>query len=558
MRMMLMVLGMMLTTSTVAASCPDWSPVRAKQEITQLQTQITHWNETYWRVGKSEVSDNVYDQMMARLADWQRCFNVSTSEPTSLVSSTDTLKHPVAHTGVHKFPNQRALAQWMRQKNDLWVQPKVDGVAVTLVYQQGYLQQVISRGDGLQGEDWTQKARHIPAIPQTVKGVLANSVLQGEIFWRDGGHIQKTMGGMNARSKVAGLLMRKSNDAALSSLSVFIWAWPDGPKPMQERLTLLADAGFELTQRYSHPVQNVHEVAQWRERWFTSPLPFATDGIVIRGAQEPSGKHWQPEQGTWVAAWKYQPPSQVAEVKAIQFSVGRTGKISVVIQLEPVMLDDKRVQRVSLGSVARWQSLDIAKGDQVLISLAGQGIPRLDSVVWREVERIKSEPPQQHYDALTCFYLTVDCQEQLLARLRWLGSPAVLNIQGMGEAGWRNLMTSHAFKHIFSWLELTPNQLQQTLGMTPERAQQLWHRFDLTRRQPFRLWVKALGVPLPNGALKTLNDGSWQQLLSRDENQWQRLPGIGEEKAQRLVEFVHHPVVGELVGKLGALGVKGF
>ncbi|MBA1848169.1 ATP-dependent DNA ligase, partial [Escherichia coli] len=88
-----------------------------------------------------------------------------------------------------------------------------------------------------------------------------------------------------------------------------------------------------------------------------------------------------PGQAEWLVAWKYQPVAQVAEVKAIQFAVGKSGKISVVASLAPVMLDDKKIQRVNIGSVRRWQEWDIAPGDQILVSLAGQGIPRIDDVV---------------------------------------------------------------------------------------------------------------------------------------------------------------------------------
>lgn len=86
------------------------------------------------------------------------------------------------------------------------------------------------------------------------------------------------------------------------------------------------------------------------------------------------------------------PVAQIAEVRDIHFAVGRTGKISVVAALVPVLLDDKQVQRVSLGSVERWQRLDIATGDQIQVSLAGQGIPRFDKVVWRREERQKPTP----------------------------------------------------------------------------------------------------------------------------------------------------------------------
>ena len=119
-------------------------------------------------------------------------------------------------------------------------------------------------------------------------------------------------------------------------------------------------------------------------------------------------------------------------------------------------------------------------------------------------------------------------------------------------------MTAQPFSHLFSWLEWTTAQLKETSGLASGRAEQLWHRFDMTRRQPFRLWVKALGVPLPEAALKASGDSSWQQISSRDEQAWQRLPGIGRERARSLVAFLHHPTIVLLADKLRALGVTGF
>ena len=548
----------LLWVAHVQATCPAWPASRAGQEVAQLKGQLAKWNETYWHQGTSDVSDGVYDQLSARLAVWQRCFGMALTENTSLPVQKGAVRHPVAHTGVRKLADVQAVQQWMQGKNDLWVQPKVDGVAVTLVYQNGLLLRAISRGDGLSGEDWTQKARRIPSLPQTVDGAIANSVLQGEIFLRAGGHIQQKMGGMNARSQVAGMLMRQNDDSSLSRLSVFIWAWPDGPRTMPERLALLSAAGFDLTARYSYPVKQSDEVAEWRKRWFSSPLPFASDGVVIRSAKEPASKHWLPAQGSWVAAWKYQPVSQVAEVSGIRFSIGRTGKIAVVAELLPITLDDKQVQRVNIGSVSRWQTLDITIGDQLLVSLAGQGIPRLDSVVWRGLDRTKPMPPVPRYHSLTCFYRSPECREQFLARLIWLGSSQVLDIDGVGEAAWNALLMAHSFPHLFSWLELTLAQLQETPGITASRAQQIWDRFERVRRQPFPLWLKALGLPLPAGAMKTLSDDSWRLLETRDELHWQNLPGVGPEKARRLVAFIHHPTIVALIGQLRALQINGF
>ena len=120
----------------------------------------------------------------------------------------------------------------------------------------------------------------------------------------------------------------------------------------------------------------------------------------------------------------------------------------MVALLVPVMLDDKRVQRVNIGSVRRWNEWDIAPGDQILISLAGQGIPRIDEVVWRSTQRNKPAPPEGRFNSLTCFYATAECQEQFVARLVWLGAKDVLGLEGMGEAGWRELHQTYRFEHI--------------------------------------------------------------------------------------------------------------
>lgn len=304
---------MMMGCSYALAVCPVWSPAKAEKEMSALNAQLTRWNEAYWREGASAVSDEVYDQLSARLKQWQHCFRQRSREEAPAISGT--VKHPVAHTGVRKMANKAALEQWMRTRQDLWVQPKVDGVAVTLVYRQGKLAQAISRGNGLKGEDWTAKAQAVAAIPQRTQGLLANSVLQGELFWRQENHVQQQMGGMNARAKAAGAMMRQDAGDGLAHLGLFIWEWPDGPQSMPERLAVLAAAGFRLTAAWTLPVKTIDDVEQRRAAWFRAPLPFVTDGVVIRAAREPAGERWLPGEGHWVAAWKYTPVSQVAEVK---------------------------------------------------------------------------------------------------------------------------------------------------------------------------------------------------------------------------------------------------
>ncbi|EJE0559777.1 TPA: NAD-dependent DNA ligase LigB [Escherichia coli] len=554
---MAILISILCWQSSVWAVCPAWSPARAQEEISRLQQQIKQWDDDYWKEGKSEVEDGVYDQLSARLTQWQRCFG---SEPRDVMMPplNGAVMHPVAHTGVRKMVDKNALSLWMRERSDLWVQPKVDGVAVTLVYRDGKLNKAISRGNGLKGEDWTQKVSLISAVPQTVSGPLANSTLQGEIFLQREGHIQQQMGGINARAKVAGLMMRQDDSDTLNSLGVFVWAWPDGPQLMTDRLKELATAGFTLTQRYTRAVKNADEVARVRNEWWKAKLPFVTDGVVVRGAKEPESRHWLPGQAEWLVAWKYQPVAQVAEVKAIQFAVGKSGKISVVASLAPVMLDDKKVQRVNIGSVRRWQEWDIAPGDQILVSLAGQGIPRIDDVVWRGAERTKPTPPENRFNSLTCYFASDVCQEQFISRLVWLWSKQVLGLDGIGEAGWRALHQTHRFEHIFSWLLLTPEQLQNTPGIAKSKSAQLWHQFNLARKQPFTRWVMAMGIPLTRAALNASDERSWSQLLFSTEQFWQQLPGTGSGRARQVIEWKENAQIKKLGSWLAAQQITGF
>ncbi|EOZ9793338.1 NAD-dependent DNA ligase LigB [Escherichia coli] len=554
---MAILIGILCWQSSVWAVCPAWSPARAQEEISRLQQQIKQWDDDYWKEGKSEVEDGVYDQLSARLTQWQRCFG---SEPRDVMMPPlyGAVMHPVAHTGVRKMVDKNALSLWMRERSDLWVQPKVDGVAVTLVYRDGKLNKAISRGNGLKGEDWTQKVSLISAVPQTVSGPLANSTLQGEIFLQREGHIQQQMGGINARAKVAGLMMRQDDSDTLNSLGVFVWAWPDGPQLMSDRLKELATAGFTLTQTYTRAVKNADEVARVRNEWWKAELPFVTDGVVVRAAKEPESRHWLPGQAEWLVAWKYQPVAQVAEVKAIQFAVGKSGKISVVASLAPVMLDDKKVQRVNIGSVRRWQEWDIAPGDQILVSLAGQGIPRIDDVVWRGAERTKPTPPENRFNSLTCYFASDVCQEQFISRLVWLGAKQVLGLDGIGEAGWRALHQTHRFEHIFSWLLLTPEQLQNTPGIAKSKSAQLWHQFNLARKQPFTRWVMAMGIPLTRAALNASDERSWSQLLFSTEQFWQQLPGTGSGRARQVIEWKENAQIKKLGSWLAAQQITGF
>lgn len=213
--------------AVLAADCPGWSPLRAKQELRALHDRLDGWNHAYRVTGQSPVDDAVYDQALQQLERWRRCFPAQAPAALAhLADASGETRSPVAQTGLAKLPDAAALAAWMhaRGDHDLWVQPKADGVAVTLLYMDGQLRQAISRGDGLHGSDWTDKARRIAAIPARLPNAPARVVLQGEIYWKLPGHVQADDGGANARSTVAGALARDTLDAdTAAQIGLFVW-----------------------------------------------------------------------------------------------------------------------------------------------------------------------------------------------------------------------------------------------------------------------------------------------------------------------------------------------
>lgn len=549
-RMRWWVVLVLLFCPVARAICPVWAPATASQEIGHLQQQLNQWDEAYYQHGETPIDDTLYDSLHQRLQQWQRCFQPALP-PRATRTGQGNQPHPVAHVGVKKLADKHAVARWMAGKAPLWLQPKVDGVAVTLVYQQGELTQAISRGNGNHGEPWLEKVRQIKAVPQHISTDLKQVVLQGELFLPMTGHQQATSGGANARAQVAGALMRHQRSPLLEKLGIFIWAWPDGPSLMSQRLSQLQAFGFGLEAQWTERIGTAEDVERWRRKWFQQPLPFATDGVVIHREMRPAGRYWLAGQSDDVAAWKYPPPTISSEVLSVDFTVGRTGKIAVILNLLPVKLDDKNVRRVSLGSLQRWQQADIVVGDQVAISLAGQGIPRFDGVVWRVKERVKPvapNPDDHHY--LSCLENSAECRQQFLARLSWLSHKSVLDMPGIKSSSWQRLIQANAFSHLFSWLTLDVNQLQAIPGIGKARAEQIWHHFQLSRQQSFKRWVKALGVPVPMAALNALPDNSWQQLLDRDADSWQLLPGVGEAMAKRILDFLADSKVRSLIAFL--------
>lgn len=542
------------------AVCPDWPAVRAEREIAALTSQIARWDSAYFQRGVSLIDDSIYDQLLIQLNRWSVCFP-STQLAASVIETAvkqQKIRHGIVQTGLKKAQSEAEVAQWLQTHSDLWIQPKIDGVAVSLVYLHGQLISAISRGDGQFGEDWTEQVLKIDAVAKVLSTDREKITLQGELFWLRSNHVQSRDGGQNARAKVAGAMMSKViSSSSAQQIAFWVWEWPDGPEEMVERLEQLRQLGFIYGPDNTHPVNIMQEVRDRRQAWFNAPLPFVSDGIVIRQGKRPAGNRWQAKPPSWALAWKYPPARTVAEVQSLEFNIGRTGKISPIVGLKPIQLADKNIQRVNLGSLARWQAIDLRVGDSVTLVLAGQGIPQIEDVVWRTQERIPVKIPlATDYHDLSCWYPSAGCGSQFLARLVWLSSKNGLDLQGINGGIWRKLMRANQLMDLTAWLDLTLNDLLSIDGIGDKQAQLIYQRFQEARQKPFYQWLRALGFTALTA--EKLQGRHWHELEQLTLTQWLQEEGFGPKKANNAYQFIHHPPFKTLVDKLNQQGIDGF
>lgn len=555
----LTLIGTLLITPWAAADCPTWTASQAQQELNQLRQKITGWDDSYHREGSSAIADELYDQARKQLRAWQQCFAGSTTaEPaiTALTSARGSFKLPFSQMGLTKL-SAGELQQWLPQHDDVWIQPKVDGVAVTLVYEQGQLTQMLSRGDGLTGQNWLAHAKVISAIPQQIPTSQTSVTLQGELYLWQKHHIQALQGAKNARATVAGLLNRHTlTPDEGQHIGVFIWEWPDGPATMLERLATLQHFGFTESLTYSQPVKNFIEAQHWRHHWYNSALPFTSDGVVIKQSQ----RHIQHARSAypplWAVAWKYPIQQALTSVTQITFNIGRSGRITPIAHLKTVALDDKSIRKVSLGSLTKLQKLDVSPGDHVAIALSGHAIPQLKEVVWRSPQRQTLKLPlADQYHSLSCWQASIECQQQFLARLTWLGHKNNLNMRGIGAKTWQALIDAKQISLITDWLALTTQDLERLPSFAQKRSENTAQVFSEAKKQAFKLWLRALGAPT---SVTAKPHDTWHSLSALTLQDWQQQRHLSRTQAHLAHTFFQHPALQAAALDLQTYHVEGF
>lgn len=551
----------------------------AEAEIQQLQALLNNWNKAYYQEGISLVSDTVYDQSLQRFYQLNRCLPAFSLEIFNhSLSSNNLAKHPIAQTGLTKVLQPSEAKSWVENQlaagKRLWVQPKADGVAISLHYQQGKLVKAISRGDGITGQDWTAAVLTIPSLPKQLSTfnelALADEVLlQGELVLKMNNHRQAEDVTNLARSQVAGLMQRKNlTQQEAAKLAVFIWDWPNSQLDFSQQEEVLTAWGFELNKGLSQEVSSFEQVENWHHRWFTGALSMATDGLVIKALPRPAANTWQAKPPTWALAIKHPAQEAITQVEAITFTLGRTGKVTPKAIFRPLELDQRQLSQASLGSLAKLQQLDLQQGDLISIKLAGSAIPQISQVLARnEPRQPLTLPVAELFNRLTCLTLAQVqaslypslCQEQFIARLTWLSSKQGLNITGVSSASWQQLVKEGLVTNLTDWLNLTTSQVSQLHGWQTASSRKLIHSLQAARQQSFIVWLKALGLPANKHQLALIEKQqlNWQQLNALRLDEFQSL-GFGNKQAENFINYLDEEEIQKAAQQLKQQSIEGF
>lgn len=488
--------------------CPHWTEDKMTLELHLLDQKLMQLNSDYWEKGISSVSDEVYDQLKEHYRFLKNCF------PNDAYSSLEKIEqpiltqdklnhkqnvaHPIAHIGVKKIYTHTEALDWFKQRPKVWLQPKIDGVAITLVYQKGNLISAISRGDNKIGNNWLPAILQAKNIPNQIETEDELVILQGEIFWKVDQHKQAQDHSIHYRTQVATLLMQNNpNKKQLEHLYFWVWEWANGSVLMSERLTGLKKMGFHYGVVDSHWIENEEQLLKWRQYYYESPQDYATDGVVLKEEQRLAADQWLKQAPYWQIAWKHPAKTQITTIKNIDYSIGRTGKITPFLLIEPTQIDQKTFRKVSMHSLKTLEKADLALGDLISIRLRGDAIPLLDEVILRKVDRIHPIlPKQSDFNALTCLSYSKDCDLQFSERLRYLIGKKGLNLK-LSLEELKTLIRNHQIKTLYDLLSLSDSQLIESFNVN-QVALQKWHtQVELLKQKDLKDWLQGYGLNDP-------------------------------------------------------------
>ena len=511
----------------------------AEKEIRKLRAEIAGHDHRYYALDDPSVSDREYDALMQRLKELEREFPelVTADSPTQRVAgqplqSFKTVNHQTQMLSLDNTYSADELGEFDArvakilegQKYEYVAELKIDGLAVSLQYRNGRLHQGATRGDGAKGDDVTANIKTIKAVPLSLSpkaAGLREVEARGEVYLPRQEFLrinkEKEEAGeppfANPRNAAAGTLKLLDPQAvARRRLSVFIYGVGQAPAALQDHystLETLKQAGFKINP-FIKLCPDIQSVIEYCDRWENKrdELDYETDGMVIKVnsfAQQKilSATAHSPR---WAMAYKFPARQATTVLKDVEFSVGRTGVVTPVALLEPVLLSGSTVSRASLHNEDELVKKDIHYGDTVFVEKAGEIIPQIVKVVL-EKRPPKAKPVKMPKNCPSCGEpitrspeeaawrcLNVSCPAQVKGRIEYFASRGAMDIDGLGAAMVESLVNGGLIKDYGDLYSLRGEQLMKLERMGKKSAENLLQGIENSKNNPFWKVVLALGI----------------------------------------------------------------
>jgi len=561
--------------------------------VEELRELIRRHEHAYYVLDQPEVSDAAYDALfleLRRIED-ERPDLLTADSPTQRVSGEASdqfakvrhrspmlsLQNAFDETEIRAFDKRVRAA--VGDKVVYCAELKIDGLAMSLTYAKGRLQRAATRGDGTTGEDVTANVRTIRSVPLAItpaRGLPDLFEVRGEVYFPIAGFekLNKEMEAagkprfVNPRNTAAGSVRQiDPNVTASRDLQVFMYMLdPAGPCNSQwEVLGTLESMGFRVN-RNRRRLDGIDEVIEYHAEWQRRrhELEYEIDGMVIKvdsfAQQQELG--WVARSPRWAIAFKYAPEQAETEVEEIACYVGRTGVLTPVAHVKPVVVGGVTIRNVTMHNEAQVNEKGVYVGARVTIHRAGDVIPEIVSVKnpkqgWKMPRKcpacggevVREEP----YIAHRC--INPFCSAQRLERLR--NFAAVLDIEGLGYATLTQVIDRKLVLDPSDFFRLSKDQVKELDGFADRSAQNLVDRIAASARPELWRFVYSLGIPQVGGTTSQLlasEFGSVERLREASEEDLLRVDGIGPSLAHEVYAYFHGPG-GELVDKLLAVGV---
>ncbi len=584
------------------ARVPD-DPSTAQERIAKLRIEIAEHDRRYYEEAAPTISDREYDALYRELGDLEREFPqfASPDSPTQRVGGVPLkafaqVTHRVPMLSLDNTYSETEVVDFYKRlerllpdkKIPVVIEPKVDGVAVSLLYENGALRYAATRGDGTVGDDITQNVRTIRGVPGRLKGKGPRLLeVRGEVYMDKKGFAQlnaaRQEAGLpvfaNPRNSAAGSL--KQLDPAMAAqrplgLVCYGTGAVDGIEigKHSELFPLLRQLGLPATERWwmAHSVEETLAAIRELDR-VRHDFVYQTDGAVVKvdllAQREALG--FTAKSPRWAIAYKYEAERVETRLHDILIQVGRTGVLTPVAALEPVFVSGSTVARATLHNEDEIKRKDIRIGDVVVIEKAGEVIPAVVSVrtdLRTGAERAFEMPAhcpecgstvQKDEGQVAIRCVNAQCPAQVRRRIEHFASRGAMDIEGFGEALVTQLVTRGLLRNVSEIYQLDEAKLATLERMGEKSIRNLLDAIAASKARSLWRVILALGI-LHVGVTSSRALGShyrtMERLMASSVEELQQIPDVGEVVGHSIHRFFQEPANRSLIGRLAAAGVR--